>query len=128
MYSVNPYESPQTSETPPAKPEPARQPTRFHATARGMWRGAGWGFWSVAIFGWCSTGPEILRTINAMQSQQLSGAKVMSPTVCFLTVFVFVPALAAVFGAAPGAFLMGLIAALRWRPPANLDNSTVAAS
>jgi hypothetical protein len=118
--TCNPYESPKNPSSMPARF--LQQPTRWKTVRAGMWRGAKIGFLTVAIVMLIAV---LVAGVVAVLGHFLAGWRLPSDlefttwldVVKGLGEFLFgVCLFGLLYGAIPGAVILGVIAAVRWRP------------
>jgi hypothetical protein len=132
--TFNPYESPQAASATRADTalRPALPPTRWKAAIAAMRRGANFGFRvfiviemlflgasalvaAIAMFVLRAARDEILGEIQQLNLMQIG--KGIGGLVVVSVLF------AVLYGAIPGALMVGLAAAIRWRRPSNATDS-----
>jgi hypothetical protein len=120
LMTSNPYEPPKSASSIPA--QFLRQSTRWGAVRAGLWRGARIGFVTVAVVMFVAMG---VAGVVALFGHSLAGWQLPSDlqsttwldVVKGLGSFVFgVCLFGFLYGAIPGAVILGVVAAVRWRP------------
>ena len=116
--SSNPYESPKAAFSPPV--QPVLYATRWKAARAGMWRGAKIGFFTVVVFLFFAAAVAVVIRLyldggrlpsDLERATWFDVAKAPGMFVLGLCCF------GALYGAVPGAMILGTVAAVRWRRP-----------
>jgi hypothetical protein len=115
--SSNPYESPKNASSMP--PRFLQQPTRWKAVHAGMWRGARIGFVTVVVV---MFGAVLAAGVVAVVGHFFAGWR-LPRDLELITWLDVIKSLGMyllaglLYGAIPGAVMLGAIAAVRWHPP-----------